>query len=571
MGSFFHAVRVFGEQLAAVRWQFLALALGIHFVRLVLRALGVAGDPLARPIRASGSSTGASSAPTSPGSGSTRSRPARGGRRRQALPDPAPHPGLDLHDAGADARSPRRSFDCARRRRVHHLGARQRRPADPPGLLAAAVGRLGLLRQARARGPSSACWCCSPATVIAFIVFVENGGDARARFMRGFAIVHDRPRLVRGRARSRRRSPGCCGSPRSTTSSRRSDVHAIDPQRAPRARRRLARDALPGDAGRAGTKQGLIVLLFHGEAINEVAPARLQRRDEHRARRLQPRSPGSIALFLMARTLSWKRAARGRGAGGKRPTTAALPCAGAVRVGLPARDRARRRAPVHLRGRGGRRRRARSCRAVRAAARPRDRGRARGRAAGGDRRRVPVDGGRRRRCRPRSSTSRSGSPTTTARRRRARSRSLPPSCRSDARSRHRRRTGSRCAGEASRATLLPEQRAAVERIVGAVDAGAGGAFLLYGPTGSGKTEVYLQACGAALERGLGAIILVPEISLAPQTVGRVRARFGDRVAILHSGLTTRSAATSASGSRAARRGSWSGRGRRCSRRCAGSR
>ena len=54
---------------------------------------------------------------------------------------------------------------------------------------------------------------------------------------------------------------------------------------------------------------------------------------------------------------------------------------------------------------------------------------------------------------------------------------------------------------------------------------------------SGKTEVYLQACAAVLERGLGAIVLVPEIALAPQTVGRVRARFGDRVAILHSALT----------------------------------
>ena len=69
-----------------------------------------------------------------------------------------------------------------------------------------------------------------------------------------------------------------------------------------------------------------------------------------------------------------------------------------------------------------------------------------------------------------------------------------------------------------------------------MDAG-GGNFLLYGATGSGKTEVYLQACAAALERGLGAIVLVPEIALAPQTVGRVRARFGDRVAILHSALT----------------------------------
>ena len=59
-----------------------------------------------------------------------------------------------------------------------------------------------------------------------------------------------------------------------------------------------------------------------------------------------------------------------------------------------------------------------------------------------------------------------------------------------------------------------------------------GACLLQGVTGSGKTEVYLRAAGAALDRGLGVIVLVPEIALAPQTVGRVRARFGDRVAIL---------------------------------------
>jgi primosomal protein N' (replication factor Y) (superfamily II helicase) len=92
-------------------------------------------------------------------------------------------------------------------------------------------------------------------------------------------------------------------------------------------------------------------------------------------------------------------------------------------------------------------------------------------------------------------------------------------------------------GEDEPESLLPEQRAATDRIVAALDSGAGGAFLLYGPTGSGKTEVYLQACSATLERGLGTILLVPEISLAPQTVGRVRARFGDQVAILHSGLT----------------------------------
>ena len=91
-------------------------------------------------------------------------------------------------------------------------------------------------------------------------------------------------------------------------------------------------------------------------------------------------------------------------------------------------------------------------------------------------------------------------------------------------------------GEPAPAELTPEQSAAVASIVAAMDAG-GGRYLLYGATGSGKTEVYLQACAAALERGLGAIVLVPEIALTPQAVGRFRARFGTRIALLHSGLT----------------------------------
>jgi primosomal protein N' (replication factor Y) len=92
------------------------------------------------------------------------------------------------------------------------------------------------------------------------------------------------------------------------------------------------------------------------------------------------------------------------------------------------------------------------------------------------------------------------------------------------------------AGEAEPAALSGSQVAALARITAAMDAGAGN-FLLYGATGSGKTEVYIQACTAALERGRTAIVLVPEIALAPQTVGRLRARFGDRVAVLHSALT----------------------------------
>jgi primosomal protein N' (replication factor Y) len=91
-------------------------------------------------------------------------------------------------------------------------------------------------------------------------------------------------------------------------------------------------------------------------------------------------------------------------------------------------------------------------------------------------------------------------------------------------------------GEEEPEALTDDQRAAVEGIVAALDVGMGEHVLLEGPTGSGKTEVYLQACAAALDRGLGTIVLVPEIALAPQTVGRFRQRFGDLVAIIHSSL-----------------------------------
>jgi primosomal protein N' (replication factor Y) (superfamily II helicase) len=84
-------------------------------------------------------------------------------------------------------------------------------------------------------------------------------------------------------------------------------------------------------------------------------------------------------------------------------------------------------------------------------------------------------------------------------------------------------------------TLTAEQEAALERIVGAL--GNGGSLLLYGATGSGKTEVYLRACAEALARGLGAIVLVPEIALTPQALGRFTERFPGQVAVLHSAMT----------------------------------
>ena len=84
--------------------------------------------------------------------------------------------------------------------------------------------------------------------------------------------------------------------------------------------------------------------------------------------------------------------------------------------------------------------------------------------------------------------------------------------------------------------LNPEQKEACEAVVGAIGK-EHPPFLLQGITGSGKTEVYLQIIQGALDMGKTAIVLVPEISLTPQMTERFIARFGDKVAILHSGLS----------------------------------
>jgi len=103
----------------------------------------------------------------------------------------------------------------------------------------------------------------------------------------------------------------------------------------------------------------------------------------------------------------------------------------------------------------------------------------------------------------------------------------------------RRPGGAELGAGAQRPRLLEEQERAVAEIVAALDgdAGAPPKLLLHGVTGSGKTEVYLAAVEAALARGRGAIVLVPEIGLAPQAVARFRARLGDRFAVLHSALS----------------------------------
>jgi primosomal protein N' (replication factor Y) len=93
--------------------------------------------------------------------------------------------------------------------------------------------------------------------------------------------------------------------------------------------------------------------------------------------------------------------------------------------------------------------------------------------------------------------------------------------------------------------LTDDQRRVLRDIERELAAGAGPtadakrsrSLLLHGITGSGKTEIYLRAAACALERGRGAIVLVPEIALTPQIVGRFVARFGETVAVLHSRLT----------------------------------
>ena len=81
------------------------------------------------------------------------------------------------------------------------------------------------------------------------------------------------------------------------------------------------------------------------------------------------------------------------------------------------------------------------------------------------------------------------------------------------------------------------QNDVIRTLASAFDAGPGEPFLLHGVTGSGKTLVYIELLKHVLAQGRGAIVLVPEISLTPQTVARFRARFGDQVAVLHSALS----------------------------------
>ena len=85
--------------------------------------------------------------------------------------------------------------------------------------------------------------------------------------------------------------------------------------------------------------------------------------------------------------------------------------------------------------------------------------------------------------------------------------------------------------------LTGAQETAIGPILSAIEENRHEVFLLYGVTGSGKTEIYLQSIQEVIEKGKEAIVLVPEISLTPQMVSRFKGRFGNLVAVLHSGLS----------------------------------
>ena len=91
-------------------------------------------------------------------------------------------------------------------------------------------------------------------------------------------------------------------------------------------------------------------------------------------------------------------------------------------------------------------------------------------------------------------------------------------------------------GQAKPIKLRPDQVVAADDLVAAVRSGQFRSCFLGGMTGSGKTEIYLQAAGAALEEDRSVIVLVPEIALVPALARTLKQRFGDRVALLHSNL-----------------------------------
>ena len=302
MGEFFHAVRVFGDQLAAVRWQYLAVALGLHLLRLALRAYA-----WRTILRAS--------------------YPGSSVRYRSVF-------GAYVAGVGINSIVPARAGDAVKLYLVRHRIEGSSYATLTPTLVmetlfdafvaagfivwAAAIGVLPT-HQVYSRLPSvdwgffleHLRWTeiglavLAGVLVIGLIAFVEGGGDMRARIVRGFAIMREPWRLLRGVI-----LPQALSWVLRVASLyyflEAFRVHASIHN----ALLALVVDSLatlfPATPGGAGTKQGLIVYLFRGEAYSASLLLAFSV-GMNIAIVVFNLACGLVALFMMARTISWRR------------------------------------------------------------------------------------------------------------------------------------------------------------------------------------------------------------------------------------------------------------------------
>jgi glycosyltransferase 2 family protein len=302
VGSFLHAVRVFGDHLAAVRWEFLALALGLHLIRMLLRA--VAWRVILRA-----------------------SYPEARIRFRSAF-------GAYMAGVGVNSIAPARAGDVAKLYLIRHRIDDSSYATLAPTLVAETLFdafvaggmiiwalSIGVLptHQVYSRLPSVD-WgffaeharettiglaLLAGALVIAVVVYAEKGGGSRARIARGFAILGDPGRLLRGvvfpQALSWVLRVACIYYFLEAFRVHASIHNAL---------LALVVDSLstlfPATPGGAGTKQGLIVFLFRGEAVSSSLLLAFSV-GMNIAVVIFNLVVGGIAMFLMARTVSWRR------------------------------------------------------------------------------------------------------------------------------------------------------------------------------------------------------------------------------------------------------------------------
>jgi uncharacterized membrane protein YbhN (UPF0104 family) len=302
VGDFFHAVGVFAHHLAAVRWEFLALALGIHFARLLFRSYAwrsilVAAYPEDPP------------------------------RYRSVF-------GAYVVGVGVNSIVPARAGDAVKLYLIKHRIRGSSYATLTPTLIAETlfdffVG-LGLIVWALSLGvlPAHEVYSRLPsvdwgffvrnekwtaiglltlltAALIGLIVFLEEGEEFRARVGRGFAIMRDPPRLLTGVVLPQAISWVLRGAS-VYYFLRAFGVHASIHN----ALLAMVVDSLatlfPATPGGAGTKQGLIVFLFAGEAVSKAALLAFSV-GLNIATVILNVVVGGVALYLMARTLSWRR------------------------------------------------------------------------------------------------------------------------------------------------------------------------------------------------------------------------------------------------------------------------